>query len=85
MPSVAVGEDREGRYVFLVEPGENGLAKVHRRAVTVGELTAGGLEVLSGLTEGDRIVTAGVRRIVDGLTVRFDSTVDRVDSESGTS
>jgi multidrug efflux pump subunit AcrA (membrane-fusion protein) len=64
--AVAVGEDRPGRFVFVLDRGS---ATVHRRAVTVGDLTAEGLEVLSGLEAGDLIVTAGVRRLTDGERV----------------
>jgi RND family efflux transporter MFP subunit len=71
VPPVAVGEDRSGRFVFVVEPSDSGLGVVHRRAVTVGELTGDGLEILSGLSDGDRVVTAGVTRIQDGLRVRL--------------
>ena len=33
----AVGEDREGRYVYIAEPQGEGLATVQRKAVKVGE------------------------------------------------
>ena len=65
----AVGEDRDGRFVFLVEGEAGKEGKVKRRAVEVGSLEANGIRILSGLTEGDRVVTAGVSRLVDGLTV----------------
>jgi RND family efflux transporter MFP subunit len=71
VPAVAVGEDRQGRCVYTVEPTESGLGVTHRKAVTVGELTADGLEVLDGLTDGELLVTAGVNRIEDGQTVRL--------------
>lgn len=71
VPSAAVGEDREGRFVFVVEPTEAGLGVVRRRAVSVGELTPDGLEILEGLVDGDRIVTAGWSKIEDGLRVRL--------------
>ncbi|MEZ5066009.1 MAG: efflux RND transporter periplasmic adaptor subunit [bacterium] len=71
VPASAVLEDREGRFAFVVEPAENGLGTVHRREVTVGELASDGLEILSGLTDGDRVVTAGVTKIQDGMTVRL--------------
>lgn len=45
--------------------------------VTVGALTAdGGLEILHGLSDGDRVVTAGVSRIQDGMQIRLDSIGD---------
>jgi len=72
VPSVAVGEDREGHFVFVVEKdversGE--LATVHRRPVTPGRFD-GEIEILSGLEPGDLVVTAGVRRLADGAVVR---------------
>jgi RND family efflux transporter MFP subunit len=72
LPSVAVGEDREGRFVFVLEPGEEpGVGVVRRRAVDVAEeLSADGIRVLSGVQPGERVVTAGVRRLVDEQRVR---------------
>ncbi|MCP4659410.1 MAG: efflux RND transporter periplasmic adaptor subunit [bacterium] len=71
VPPVAVGEDRQGRFVFVVEDRGDGTAVVHRRPVEVGELTTGGLEVSSGLEDGEIIATAGVRRLTDGLAVKL--------------
>ena len=67
----AVGEDQKGRFAFVVEPGKDGLGIIHRRAVTVGELTSEGLEVLSGLQDSDLVVTAGISRIHEGQQVRI--------------
>jgi RND family efflux transporter MFP subunit len=73
LPSYAVGEDRQGRFVFLVDPipGEEGFGLIRRRSVVTGELTANGMEVLEGLQDGDRVVTAGVDRILDGQKVKM--------------
>ena len=71
VPTFAVSEDRGGRFVFVVEPTENGRGIVLRRAVQVGELTAGGIEIFDGLEDGDLLVTAGISRIQDGLQVRL--------------
>ncbi len=70
LPMSAVGEDRDGRFVFKVEPREEGLGIVHRTAVQVGELLSDGLEINDGVQPGDMVVTAGVSRIYDGLEVR---------------
>jgi membrane fusion protein, multidrug efflux system len=70
VPPVAVGEDREGRFVFVVEPTGNDLGIARRRTVTVGELTGDGLVILDGLKDGDFLVTAGVSKITDGQEVR---------------
>jgi RND family efflux transporter MFP subunit len=73
VPTVAVGEDRDGRFVYVVEPvpEEPGYGIARRRAVTVGEITAEGLEVFRGLSDGDLVVTAGVSLITDGLKVKI--------------
>lgn len=71
IPAVAVAEDREGTFVFVVEPKSDGRGIVHRRSVEIGEITPEGIEIKKGLISGDRIVTAGVSRIRDGLEVKL--------------
>lgn len=71
VPPTAVAEDVDGRFAFVVEGIENEMGAARRRAVTVGDLTADGLEVLTGLEDGDVVVTAGVDRLVDGERVRL--------------
>jgi RND family efflux transporter MFP subunit len=71
VPPIAVGEDRLGRYVFIVEAADSGLGIVRKKPVEIGELTPDGLEIFEGLNDGDYLVTAGVSRIQDSLKVRF--------------
>jgi hypothetical protein len=81
VPPVAVGEDRDGRFVFVLDrevrpsgvrpSGEGELAVARRRAVTVGDLTPEGIEIEDGLADGELLVTAGVRRIQDGQQVKL--------------
>lgn len=71
VPAVAVGEDREGRFAFVVEPGEEEVGVARRRAVEVGDLTEEGLEIMEGLSDGEIVVTAGISRITDGQPVRL--------------
>lgn len=73
LPPHTVLEDREGRFVFLAEPAGESQGVIRRQAVTVGELSAEGLEVLSGLQEGDRVVTAGLSFLAEGDKVRLDA------------
>lgn len=70
LPPIAVGEDEQGRFVWVLEDRGDSTATVTRRAVTVGELTSDGLEIRSGLEDGERVVTAGVTRIHEGQKVR---------------
>ncbi|MEM9292268.1 MAG: efflux RND transporter periplasmic adaptor subunit [Acidobacteriota bacterium] len=80
LPPEAVAADDRGRFVWVAVPqsekdaeqaGDGLRATVERRNVEVGELLAEGLEVLSGLAPGDRVITAGVSRILEGQTVRL--------------
>ncbi len=71
VPPAAVGEDRNGRFVFTVTPSDPGFGVVHRQSVQVGEITSDGLEIKEGLRDGDFLVTAGVNHIQDGLKVKF--------------
>jgi len=71
LPPHTVGEDREGRFVFVVEPEAEGRATARRREVEIGELTSEGLEILSGLADGDQVVTAGIASLTDGEVVRL--------------
>ncbi len=75
IPYIAVGEDRDGNYVFVLEPVDAGTAEsqryvARRRAITIEMIpNVEGIPVLAGLDEGDLIATAGVRRLVDGQVV----------------
>jgi multidrug efflux pump subunit AcrA (membrane-fusion protein) len=70
LPISAVGEDREGRFVFILEKTGDALGTVHRTPVEVGDILSDGIEILDGVKPGDLVVTAGVSRIYDGLQVR---------------
>ncbi len=71
VPPVVVGEDQDGRFVYTVEPADSGYGVVRRRTVTVGELTSDGLEILEGLADEDRVITAGMSQVTDGLRVKI--------------
>ena len=88
LPLSAVGEDREGRFVFKLDGVVDGLGTVRRGDVEVGEMLSDGIEVTEGIAPGDMVVTAGVSRIYDGLQVRVpkkpgsepDNVADELDS-----
>lgn len=70
-PSVAVAEDRNGKFAYIVQPTDDEFATVKRKEVKVGELTENGLEVFEGLSDGDLVVTAGLSKLKDGQKVRL--------------
>jgi RND family efflux transporter MFP subunit len=61
----AVQISNKASYVFVLA-GD----KVRRRAITLGVDGGDWLEVTSGLTEGEEVVTAGIDGLSDGATVR---------------
>ncbi|WP_106795058.1 efflux RND transporter periplasmic adaptor subunit [Aquimarina sp. Aq78] len=71
IPVKSVGEDGDGNFVFLIESedGTTGIAKKHR--IEIGELTTGGFKIKSGLTEGQKIATAGLQTLLDGQKVKL--------------
>lgn len=72
IPAIAVSEDMQGRFVYIVELSEDKNTGIIRRSkVTIGELTVDGLEIIKGLALGDKVVIAGVTVIRDGLKVRI--------------
>lgn len=73
LPAIAVGEDTEGRHVFVVDATDKkGVGFIRRQAVTTGELTPGGLEITGGVNEGDKVVIAGVNVVKEGFKVLID-------------
>ena len=70
IPSSAVGEDADGRFVFLVE-GDQQKATVKKQVITIGKLTSSGFEVKSGLQVGQKVATAGLQTLLDGQEVKL--------------
>lgn len=70
VPAKAVGEDGEGRFVFLVE-GEDQRATVKKQYVTIGSLSSDGFEIMEGLSAGQKIATAGLQTLLDGQEVKL--------------
>lgn len=70
LPVNAVINDPAGTFVFVAVAAENaGEAFVNRRAVTLGELSQSGIEIVDGLQVGDQVITAGISVIRDGQRV----------------
>ena len=62
----SVLSDTSGRFVFVVKP--NGTTE--KRTVTVGAGVDGILEITSGLSEGEIVVTEGVSLLTDGARIK---------------
>jgi RND family efflux transporter MFP subunit len=69
VPVAAIMRSPEDTYVFIAEFDTDNEALVTRRTVTLGELSQSGIEILDGLTAGDRVITAGLSVIREGQRV----------------
>ncbi|HLF67525.1 MAG TPA: efflux RND transporter periplasmic adaptor subunit [Gammaproteobacteria bacterium] len=71
VPIVAVNEDKEGTFVFVLtpDPDRPEYYIAQRRTVSVGEMTRLGLVVKEGLAPGEYIATAGVKQLNDQALV----------------
>ena len=68
IPVNTLQNDQQGKYV-LVAAKEGGQLVAQKKAVTVGELYGDRLEVLSGLSEGDSLITDGFQGLYNGQPI----------------
>jgi multidrug efflux system membrane fusion protein len=66
VPNVAVQNGQQGTFVYVVDDD----SVVHLKPVQVGVTTATDADILSGITDGDRVVIDGTDRLIEGATVR---------------
>jgi membrane fusion protein (multidrug efflux system) len=64
IPEEALTPEAERQYVFVVAEG-----KVSRREVRIGGRRPGSVEVLTGLTAGERVIVEGTQKVRDGSSV----------------
>ena len=68
VPVNVVQSDEKGKYVYVIEKaGDKMLAR--KKVVNVGEAYNGLIEIKSGLTGGDLIITEGYQTVYDGQVV----------------
>jgi RND family efflux transporter MFP subunit len=71
VPSVAVGEENEQNFVYVLDVLAGDTATVHKRLVTIGEFTGSGFEITEGLEDGEMVVTAGLSKLSEGMKVKL--------------
>ena len=65
VPDDAIQHGPEGLYAFVVDGDE----RAHQRSLTAGRTDDGRTQVLSGLSPGERVITAGQYKVQDGSLV----------------
>lgn len=71
VPYLSVGEDKNGRYLFVLKAIGDGIYKAEKTKVVIGEKAQNGVQIITGIKEGDLIATAGVRRLINGMEVKL--------------
>jgi membrane fusion protein, multidrug efflux system len=68
----AVGHDQSGDFVFIaVKSSKSDIYFAEKRNVTLGELQAGGYEIVNGLDKNEVVITAGLSFLYDGRKVKL--------------
>jgi membrane fusion protein, multidrug efflux system len=77
IPEEALTPEAERQYVFVVSEG-----KVSRREVRIGGRRPGSVEVLAGLSAGERVIVEGTQKVRDGASVQgTERTVDAMPAD----
>lgn len=72
LPLTAVNEASTGeKFVYVVQNINEGQGEIVKKEIIIGELVNNRLQVLSGIDENEKVVTAGVSRVVPGQKVRL--------------
>jgi len=66
VPQAAVLEDRQGKYVFVVDSDD----RVRERRITTGPNLGTVWAVTSGLTAGETVIVQGIQKVSPGQTVK---------------
>lgn len=59
-------DENNNEFVWLAAGG-----KAVKRIVECGDFTADGVTIISGLADGDKIITAGQQKVSEGTEVKF--------------
>ena len=72
IPINIVQNDDKGKFVYVAAT-ENGKLIARKRVVTIGEFYANTIEILSGLSAGEQVVTEGYQNLYDGQSLTINS------------
>jgi RND family efflux transporter MFP subunit len=67
----AILEDAAGKFVYILKPTDSDeVFTATRRTVATGKLLNAGIEVSSGLSEGDEVIVSGTSRVNENMNVK---------------
>ena len=69
---LAVNEDINGeKFAYVIENLKDGEGVVVKKKLTIGKIINNRIEILSGLKENEKVVTAGSNRVIPGQKVKL--------------
>lgn len=74
LPVNAIKETVQGKFVYVAVT-ENGKTIARKRNIEIGQTYNGMAEVISGLSEGDKVITTGQNGLTEGQPVKISSPV----------
>ncbi|HQQ74506.1 MAG TPA: efflux RND transporter periplasmic adaptor subunit [Pseudomonadales bacterium] len=75
VPERSVAPLRGDQFLYVLENNTEGKPVARRKVVTLGQRTAGMVEVVSGITEGETVVVDGSMSVQDGMSVTVQDAV----------
>lgn len=72
-----IQHSEEEEYVFILSKSENGQSTAQKVSIQRGKTYNGNTEILKGLNQGDHLITAGFRDVIDGEPVSVQKEVDK--------
>lgn len=76
----AVIPENERTFVFVAEAADDGAVVAARREVETGVRSVGDIEIVSGLTAGEQVVTEGAIKLQPGVPIRLDGSLRRTEA-----
>ena len=68
IPINLIQNDEKGKFIYVAAK-EGGKLIARKRAVTIGEFYGNNIEILSGLTAGEQMITEGFQSLFDGQNI----------------
>lgn len=69
IPVNVVQTDETGKYVFVIQKLSNGKTVAKKKAINIGEVYGDIVEIKTGLTPGEQLVTEGYQNLYEGQLV----------------
>ena len=70
VPVNTIQSDENNKYVYISEKNASGKTVAIKKIVTMGEVYGANAEIVSGLTGGEQLITAGYQNLYEGQVIQ---------------